>query len=87
MQTLPSPVQKGHPMTATPNTAAQQNEKLIKDADAEQRRAIMSAMKTTGWKRRVHLWFASVFGKISDEMQDIEAQRKRGKDDGYHDEY
>ena len=75
-------------MTSTPNTAEHEsNEKLIKDANAEQRRSVMSAMKTTGWKRRVHLWFASVFGKISDEMQDIEAQRKRGKDDGYHDEY
>lgn len=75
-------------MTATPNTAEQEsNEKLIKDANAKQRRAIMSAMKTTGWKRRVHLWFASVFSWIGDEMREIEAQRKRGKDDAYHDEY
>lgn len=74
-------------MTATPNTAARQNEKVIKDADAEHRRAVMAAMKTTGWKRRVHLWFASVFDKIGNEMREIEAQRKRGKDDAYHDEY
>ena len=74
-------------MTATPDTAAQENEKLIKNANAEQRRAVMGAMKTTGWRRRVYLWLASVFGKISDEMQEIEAQRKRGKDDTYHDEY
>lgn len=73
-------------MNNAPATA-QKNEKTIRDADAEQRRAIMSAIKTTGWKRRVHLWFASVFGWIGDEMREIEAQRKRGKDDRYHDEY
>lgn len=72
----------------TDTTALQaSNEKTIQECDAEHRRAVMSAMKTTGWKRSVHLWFASLFDWIGGEMREVEAQRKRGKDDAYHDEY
>ena len=70
-----------------PTAEQASNEKAIRDCDAEHRRAVMRAMKTTGWKRRVHLWFASLFDRIGDELREVEAQRQRGKDDTYHDEY
>lgn len=71
----------------TDTTALQaSNEKTIRECDAAARRAVMSAMKTTGRKRHVHLWFAALFDRIGDEMREVEAQRKRGND-AYHDEY
>jgi len=50
----------------------------IIECDAEHRRAVMSAMKATGWRRRVHLWFARLFDRLGDEVREVSEEQKRG---------
>ncbi|WP_028955891.1 hypothetical protein [Sulfitobacter sp. 20_GPM-1509m] len=59
----------------------------IAEIDQFHRDANMQAMRTTGWKRRVHLAFARLFGWVGDIGREIQRDEQRGKDDTYHGEY
>jgi len=62
-------------------------DKEITDVDRAHRDANMQAMKSTGFKRRVYLYFAQFFGWAGDLGREIKRDEQRGKDDKYHDEY
>jgi hypothetical protein len=63
------------------------NDTTIREADKMHREAIMSAMRSTGWKRKIGLLFARFFSHVGDEMRRDQADELRGKDDKYHDQY
>lgn len=62
-------------------------DKDIADVDKAHRDANIRAMRTTGFKRRVYLLFASFFGWAGDLGREIQQEEQRGKDDSYHEEY
>lgn len=62
-------------------------EEMIKDCDRWHRDANMRAARSTGWRKRVNLWFADLYGWLGDWGREIDRDEKRGKDDSYHDEY
>lgn len=62
-------------------------EKQIADLDRATRDANMAAMRSTGWKRRVHLAFARFFSWGGDIGREVLRDEQRGKDDTYHGEY
>ena len=59
----------------------------IADVDRAHRDANIRAARSTGFKRRVFLAFARLFGWAGDIGRDIQRDEHRGKDDNYHDEY
>jgi hypothetical protein len=59
----------------------------IKRCDRLTREANMAAARTKGFKRWVHLKFASLFSWLGDAGREIQRDEQRGKDDRYHDEY
>ena len=62
-------------------------DEVIKEANQASRSANMDAMKQTGWKRGILLWFANFFAWLSDQAQEGRREEQRGKGDNYHDEY
>lgn len=59
----------------------------IADMDRAHRAAVMRAIRSTGWRRRVHMAFARLFSCAGDLGRKIKRDDQRGKDDIYHDEY
>ena len=59
----------------------------INQFDKVTRKANMKAMRSSGWRKTVHLWFAGFFSRMGDLYREIERDELRGKDDNYHDEY
>jgi hypothetical protein len=62
-------------------------DKDIKDCDRLTREANMAAMRSSGFRKWVHLKFAALFSWYGDLGREIQRIEQRGKDDKYHDEY
>lgn len=62
-------------------------DKEISDVDRAHRDANIMAMRSTGWRRRIHLAFARFFSWAGDIGRKIQRDEQRGKDDSYHDQY
>lgn len=59
----------------------------IAEADRAHRDAVMRAVRSTGWRQKIHLVFARFFSWAGDLGREIKRDQQRGKDDTYHDEY
>lgn len=63
------------------------DDEAIRETDKMHRDATMRAMRSTGWVRKVNLWFARFFDYVGTELREIQEDERRGKDDNYHNEY
>lgn len=66
---------------------AEETREMIKECDTWTRDANMRALRTTGWRRSINLWFARLASRLGDWGREIERDEMRGPDDNYHDEY